>query len=501
MTERDVDELTRGAGYLKEKAIIGLTRVTGDELDRAIMKVTSHMLKAPKEKHMQRLLATTYGHYKSNTRDGKSICRYIVSELEKRMHTHNWIVVLKTLVTFHRLMSDGSSEIIFCIQQNPNLFCFHNLKDFTKSAGGAAQSLFIQQYLSYLEERAVLQGVIGLENRLESVEFSSVLRSMDVGSLQVCFKALLANLIALVNVEYREEIVNNFCTLEAYQKIVDDGKIFYQLLSNRVIFILDGFSDFSVALKSVWLELYRSYSVTVERLRLLFDSILDSYRVFVKPPPRLKPLPAYFAEQLENCVRLDKIPMQNITQSLRSLGICGSGVTTPANETVEKPPPTLPPTETTQPLPGNESSSLPSAPAAAADGGAKQQTLFSMDDLFVGAGAPTSERQAPSAPVDPLEGNQYFPFLRSQLDTNLEAEKTGDHSATSNALLDEGWSTGAPAPSAQYATAAPVTDEVPHTTWGVTTSTANDAPPMQRNNNVFTELYNDEKKGWYAKKM
>ncbi|ESL10791.1 clathrin coat assembly protein [Trypanosoma rangeli SC58] len=497
MNERDSNELKRGAGYLKEKAIIGLSRVTGDELDRAIMKVTSHMLKAPKEKHMQRLLATTYGHYKSNTRDGKSICRYIVSELEKRMHTHNWVVVLKTLVTFHRLMSDGSSEINFCIQQNPNIFCFRNLKDLSESAEGAAQFFFIRQYLSYLEERVVLQRVIGLENRLESVEFSSALRSMDVDSLNVLFKALLAHLDALVDVEYQEAIVNNFCTLEAYQKIIDDGKILYQLLSNRVIFILDGFSDFSIVLKKVWLELCREYSVTVERLRLLFDFILDSSRVFVHPPPRLKPLPASFLEQLENDVRLSSIPKENVTETLKSLGICEGGGTTPVKETVEKPPPT----ETTQPLPGNESSSLPSVPAAAADGGAKQRTSFSMDDLFVSTPAPTSERQVTSAPVDPLEDNQYFPFLRSQLDANLGAEKAGDHCATSNALFDEGWSTGAPASSVQHATAAPVTAEGPHTTWGGTNSTSNDALPMQRNDNVFTELYNDEKKGWYAKKM
>ncbi|RNF04221.1 clathrin coat assembly protein [Trypanosoma conorhini] len=368
MNERDSNELKRGAGYLKEKAIIGLSRVTGDELDRAIMKVTSHMLKAPKEKHMQRLLATTYGHYKSNTRDGKSICGYIVSELEKRMHTHNWVVVLKTMVTFHRLMTDGSSEINHCIQQHPSIFSLRNLKDLSETAEGAAQAFFIRQYLNYLEERATVQKVIGVENRLESVEFSSALRSMDVDSLTPFFVALLGQMATLVEVEYREVIVDNFCTLEAYQMLVEDGKTLYQLLSNRVIFVLDGFNDFSLALKKVWLELYRQYSTVVERLRLLFDAMLDSVRVFVQPPPRLKPLPYSFLEHLEDDVRLSSIPMEDVTETLGSLGISGNEIKTPVKEMVEKPPPSLPPAVTTRPSHGNEVGSLPSAAAGKATG-------------------------------------------------------------------------------------------------------------------------------------
>ncbi|PBJ79773.1 clathrin coat assembly protein [Trypanosoma cruzi cruzi] len=497
MNVKDSNELKRGAGYLKEKAIIGLARVTGDELDRAIMKVTSHMLKAPKEKHMQRLLATTYGHYKNDTRDGKSICGHIVAELEKRMHTHNWIVVLKTLVTLHRLMTDGSNEFNACIKRNRSIFCARNLKDLSESVEGAAQALFIRQYLSYLEERAISQEAIGVDNRLESVDFSSYLRSMDVDSLTPFFGALLGQLAALVAVEYQEAIVDNFCTLEAYQRLVCDGKILYQLLSNRVIFVLDGFDDFSLPLKKVWLELYRQYSVVVEKLRLLFDSILRSSKVFMQPPPQLKPLPDSFLGQLEDDVRLSSIPREDVTETLGKLGICGSEIKSPPRETVEKTSPPLSPSVNAQQRSGKES---PSIPPVATE---KKEAAFSMDELFVSAPAAESGPAVPSAPADPLVDNQYFPLFSPQSEENTGPEKLGDHYAALNTVIDDGWSTGAPVswegtPSVQYSTAAPVADGMSHTVWGGTYSSATDAIPKQGNENVFKELYTEEQKGWHA---
>ena len=108
-TARTSNDAKKAGGYLKEKFTIGISRVTGDEVSRSIMKTTSHMLKAPKDKHLQRLLSATHGHCSADSLEKhKDMAAYIVEELEKRSHTHNWIVVLKTMITSHHMLIDGS---------------------------------------------------------------------------------------------------------------------------------------------------------------------------------------------------------------------------------------------------------------------------------------------------------------------------------------------------------------------------------------------------------
>jgi hypothetical protein len=249
----------KGGGYLKEKFIIGLSRITNDEVERAILKVTSHMLKAPNEKHMLRLIAATHGHFNCGNQQHGDINAYIVAELEKRAHTHNWIVVLKTMVAFHRLMTDGSVEVNRILNANRNAFCLRHIKDLADSPDGAAQKSFIEQYIRFLEERNIVTQRLGLVPRFESEEFNDKLKSMDPETLAPTFEMLLQELEALVGIEFRETIVDNFCTFEAYRKTVIDGKRLYALLASRVMTVLEQFEDFSLPLKKTWLRLYTRY--------------------------------------------------------------------------------------------------------------------------------------------------------------------------------------------------------------------------------------------------
>ncbi|ORC84626.1 putative clathrin coat assembly protein [Trypanosoma theileri] len=498
MNERDTNELKRGGGYLKEKAIIGLSIVTGDELDRAIMKTTSHMLKAPKEKHMQRLLAATYGHYKSNSRDGKSICDYIVSELEKRLHTHNWIVVLKALVTLHRLMTDGSNELIDSIQRNRSLFCARNTKDLSENVEGSIQSAFIRQYFRYLEERASSQQSIGNTNRIESVEFSSYLRSLDVDSLAPIFQVLLTQLASLLEIDYRETIVDNFCTLEAYQKLVDDGKILYQLLSDRIIFILDGFSDFPLEKKKYWLQLYKEYNIIAERLRFFYNSILDSSKVFAQPPPRLKPLPASLLEQLEDDVRMSNIACEDVTETLESLGITRGEEKeeVPSKEVAKRPPSPLSP-KTTEVASGVEQTSLPLTAVE------NKCPTFSMDDLFVGPSVPIPSETVPCAPTNALFNDPQQLFMNTNQGINQMMPAPVNNQAPVYGTLDDGWSTGAPVSYEGIPSVQPqLPPQVTMTTnfeWGGNNSSVNQETPEKKKDDAFKDLYVEGQKGWYSK--
>ncbi|AYU79084.1 clathrin coat assembly protein, putative [Leishmania donovani] len=375
----------QSAGYFKEKATIGLSTFSGDEIVKAILKTTSHLLKAPKEKYMQKLLAASYGQYGSGLREGLPINEFIVRELEKRSHTHNWIVVLKTMVSFHRLMCDASDNMVETICCYRHVFKPSNIKNLADTADGAGQAYFITQYMTYLEERCLMQSALGKGRRIEIREFEEYLETLNSNSLRPVFEILLRLFEAVPEVEYREAVVNNFCTMEAYQLLVRDGKQLFQHLAKRVIFVLDGFEEFSLPEKRCWFDLYRRYASAFVSVKQYFDSILCSSRVFLEPVPQLKPLPESLLTRLEGDIRASEMAKERPC-TLESLGICSSEDSR-VDTKDEKIPPPRPPEPAVVKQPEAVTSSTPAAPAV------------SLDDLFVPSQEPTKPVQPSSCPA------------------------------------------------------------------------------------------------------
>ncbi|KAJ9471012.1 putative clathrin assembly protein [Diplonema papillatum] len=183
----ETSDAKKVGGYLKEKAIIALTRVTENEVDRAIIKVTSHKLKPPNEKHLKRLVAATFASRPEY--DPRTPPKDIVKQLEGRLHSHKWIVALKTLVTLHTLLKQGSGEMVLAMARHSGLFHVSHLKDFTDIEAGSHPA-FIQRYARYLEERCMAVLHMGCKQKIEKSEelkkeieelpFSSALRATEV---------------------------------------------------------------------------------------------------------------------------------------------------------------------------------------------------------------------------------------------------------------------------------------------------------------------------------
>lgn len=457
----------QSAGYFKEKAVIGLSAFTGDEIEKAILKATSHMLKAPKEKYVQKLVAASYGQYGSKPKEGLPLNEYIVRELEKRSHTHNWIVVLKTMVAFHRLLCDASDNMVETVCYHRGVFNQAHVKNLSETNDGAGQAYFIAQYMTYLEERCAMQSALGKCRRIEIPEFEEYLKTLNAGTLQPVFEALLRLLEALSAVQYREVVVNNFCTMEAYQLIIKDGKRLFQLLAKRVIFILDGFEELTLPEKKRWFSLYRRYESAFLSLKAFFDAILQSSKVFVEPVPQLKPLPPSLAARLESDIRASEVPTE-APCSLESLGIrTEEDSRVKAKEEVLKvpsQPKAKPEPRAEVPVKRQPDPVAPPKPAAPA---------FSMDDLFASPPQPAKPAPAaatldPFAPQQPTQSSQPA-FSQPQWDTGAPT----------------GWSTGSPqewGSGAPSASAAPNTQAPPAMYQGFS---AGSPPPMMSSGPPF----------------
>lgn len=306
-------------GYLKEKAIITLSRFTGDDVNKSILKSTSHMLKVPKERYVQRLVAASYGRAEVNVKDGRPISEYIVDSLEKRLHSHNWVIVLKTLVVLHRLISDSSEEMVKYIIRRSFVFDMSKVKYLGNSYDAINQSKVILQYIHYLRDRVELQRFIGAHIKLDSAEYDTFIAALDPVALMPQYDALLSLLEFPLYVTFCAETVNNSCTMEAYELIVHEGKRLFSLVSDRMVFILDQFDDLSLIQKRDWLDVLKRYSACVQHLKHFFDTMTASKLIFVEKIPSLKPLASEIIEDMELRVECSASPKEVCT--LESLGI------------------------------------------------------------------------------------------------------------------------------------------------------------------------------------
>lgn len=92
-------------GIINDKMEVGMAKIRGEEsaaLDVAIIKATLQDEVVPKEKHVRTLKAA------SGATSPRQTVNYVIHGLTKRLEENPkaWLVTLKTLIVFHRLMRE-----------------------------------------------------------------------------------------------------------------------------------------------------------------------------------------------------------------------------------------------------------------------------------------------------------------------------------------------------------------------------------------------------------
>ncbi len=91
-------------GYIQDKVDVGMTKIRGDEgkaLDVAIVKATLQDEVVPKEKHVVTLKVACA------PTSPRMAVNYVIHGLSKRLEDKSgWLVTLKTLIVFHRLLRE-----------------------------------------------------------------------------------------------------------------------------------------------------------------------------------------------------------------------------------------------------------------------------------------------------------------------------------------------------------------------------------------------------------
>eukprot|EP01063_Lacrimia_lanifica_P036844 TRINITY_DN7413_c0_g1_i1.p1 TRINITY_DN7413_c0_g1~~TRINITY_DN7413_c0_g1_i1.p1 ORF type:complete len:568 (+),score=219.45 TRINITY_DN7413_c0_g1_i1:67-1770(+) len=265
----------KAGGYMKEKLIIARSRLTSNEVERAIYKATSHKLKPPNEKHVARLLEASHGHYSDDDRVTMS---KIVNELKKRLHSHNWIVVLKGLATLHTLLKQGSKAMVLAICQHSGLFHTSHLKDLDDDRQGL-YSDFITKYARYLEEWCMTYLHMNCMHTMDKPkELAAELEAMSTHKAIRATKCLSLQLGLLVSLDFASSATGNLwneneCTTYCLHLVLKDSKNLYILLSHRSLWLLKHGKKLNDGEKQDFLGIFTQYMQHSDQLLRMFEDL------------------------------------------------------------------------------------------------------------------------------------------------------------------------------------------------------------------------------------
>jgi hypothetical protein len=139
-------------------------RVKSDVWKVAVVKATNHVVSEPKEKHVQVILRGTY--MGGNIMDKLTPTGAILHQLGKRLQWKDWIVVLKSMLVFHRIFQDGNPAFTSFLANNAsNVFRFHGYIEQTSDA--IMNMPVILSYSQYLERWCLTKQKIDWPERIQ----------------------------------------------------------------------------------------------------------------------------------------------------------------------------------------------------------------------------------------------------------------------------------------------------------------------------------------------
>jgi len=206
-----------------------LPKSTKKAINMAIPKATrSSSLKAPKEKHVKNLVGATL------TRD-PAVIEEILRGLCKRLEKDNWVVVLKTLMIFHRIFRDGDTAFIDSLRTRSA--AVFGLKRFSVTApAGSIYTLFVQKYAKYLEENVSVLRLIGFNFERQK----DCMKNLDSKEAFKRVPKLQSQLNALLNCKMRQHhIGRNGLIISTYMLLLKDSLVLYPMLNVGVIGMID----------------------------------------------------------------------------------------------------------------------------------------------------------------------------------------------------------------------------------------------------------------------
>jgi hypothetical protein len=301
--------------FMNDKAKAALVGL--DETKTAIIKALNHEYRPPKEKHVQKLIQILH-HPDTNMGD-------VVTLISTTMHkTTSWIVAIKGLQVFHRLIQEGNERFVASIVKlnASKILAMRDWKDPSPSSKAFVQTPFIRSYSAYLEQRVTLYRITAIKGLSPKYVYPTGLAETFkvLTNLQLVLQCILDCVLS-------EDLIDNSSSLNAVSMLLKDSMLTYKLLSDGIIKLLDVFFKMELPNSKEALVIYEKHLNQTTQLITFYDGAKKLNGIIGNKLPSLTTPPDTFLKQMKKYVddpkgyiskeskdsNIDDIPTQDIS--------------------------------------------------------------------------------------------------------------------------------------------------------------------------------------------
>nr|XP_043629811.1 putative clathrin assembly protein At5g57200 [Erigeron canadensis] len=300
-------------GALKDSTKVGFAKVNSGfkDLDIAIVKATNHDECPPKECHVRKIFSAT------SVVVPRADVAYCIHTLFRRLSkTKNWIVAIKTLIVFHRILREGDpsfKEELLNYSERRQVFQVSNFKDDSSPLAWDC-SAWVRTYGIFLEERLECFRMLGYDIESERMtkqltgnynfvkEYSRT-RLISCDKLLEQLPQMQQLLFRLIGCQPEGAAYHNYLVQYALALVLKESFKIYCSINDGIINLVELFFDMPKddAIKA--LSIYKKSWKQAEYLAELYEYCrnLDLARNFQFPT--LKQPPPSFLATMEEYIR------------------------------------------------------------------------------------------------------------------------------------------------------------------------------------------------------
>ncbi|XP_024965681.1 putative clathrin assembly protein At5g57200 [Cynara cardunculus var. scolymus] len=267
----------RAYGALKDSTTVSLAKVSSEfkNLDIAIVKATNHEECPPKEQHVRRIIVGT------SFAVPRADVGYCIHALSRRlMKTKNWIVAVKILMVFHRVLREGDPsfrEELLNYSRRIHIFQILEFRDDSSHLACDCSS-WIRRYAMFLEERLECYRVSGFDIENERLTTAtgigkaySRMRLMNVDELLDQLPAMQQLLYRLIVCQPEGAACHNSLIQQALALVFKESFKIYSVINDGVIKLVESFFNMSKDKAVPALNIYKKAGKQAEQLAELYN--------------------------------------------------------------------------------------------------------------------------------------------------------------------------------------------------------------------------------------
>jgi len=202
---------------------------------------------------------------------------------------------MKALEVFHRLLRDGNSQFISDLKYKSAVFNLRSFKD-VSSPEAHYQSVFINKYGQYLEEKVLVYKMLNVEFEKDP----NVTKTFNMDESFEKVPRLQSQVNALLNCRASKNHINNPIIVYGFTLLLKDSFKLYRALNDAIIHLLEQYFSMSKANAQKSLDIYKLFTKETDGIIQFFDIT----RKFSKTDlPELQHAPTTLVEALENYIR------------------------------------------------------------------------------------------------------------------------------------------------------------------------------------------------------